>query len=595
MNETLKTFDRTINAQSTRDEPQGLAGLLKAYFRRHSSFVAVLLLYALSIILVNPLRETPMEDDWAYALTVSHLLDSGEYAPHPWVASNMPAHAAWGAAFAKSFGDSFGVLRISTLVLFAVGLLCFYGLCLEHGITNRTAAALSMTLLASPLVFRFAFNFMTDLPYMSWTLVALFAYTTAWRTSSFAWTSVGFVAAAAAILTRQFGVALLLGLVATWLLAPDRSARFRWMMGATFLPLLACAWQAYRAVASPSWSASEVAPLQQAYLLDLSTSIPNLFSRSIVILHYLALFTLPLIAVAAYAGARAGWGTLALASSSPAGLRRIVRYAAAIGLGGAFFAGLGFAFLQSDFSHGINGRAWLMPYLLWNLGLLQEGSTSLRFGLTVLTFSGGCVVAYAIGRTLIPLKRVQNMPDHERLLHVTYVFILATVLLFIQMGDEYLLILLPYALIAAGKALGPLMERHPRVLLACNVLMLAVSSLWTHGLLSVNEARWAVAETIVRERGVDPLDVYCTWKWTSYHGLKDYGSGAERPLYGTQEEFFSDWLPSYQAAADYWIVDDPIPPNGESWEIIGQEQYWSIFTKRSIYAVKREPVAALMD
>ena len=71
-----------------------------------------------------------------------------------------------------------------------------------------------MTLLASPLAFRFAFNFMTDIPYMTWSVVAIFAYTRGWRTASLSWAVLGSLAAAAAILPRQFGVPLVLVLAA---------------------------------------------------------------------------------------------------------------------------------------------------------------------------------------------------------------------------------------------------------------------------------------------------------------------------------------------------------------------------------------------
>ena len=561
---------------------------VNANFRPHVPMSGVLLAYAVAIVLVNPLRETPMEDDWAYALTVSRLLETGEYAPHPWVASNMPAHAAWGAAFAKMGGYSFGVLRISTLTLFAAGLICFYGLCLEHGIAHRSAAALAMTLLASPLAFRFAFNFMTDVPYMAWSVAAIFAYTRGWRTSSISWAVLGSLAAAAALLTRQFGVALLLGLFATWLLSSDRGARMRWIVAASLLPLAAAAWQVYHAVASPSWSAGEVAPQQRDYLLDLATSIPNLFTRSIVILHYLALFALPIVGVAAYGGAVAGWRKLAPALRDSAATLRVARYAALAAFAGLALAGIAFVFLQSDFSHRINGRAWLMPYLLWNLGILQVQPICLRFAVTAITFAGGCGLAYGILRTLFPLKALTAMPNHERILHSINAFILATVLLFVLFGDEYLLILLPYALIVAGKTFGHVVERHPRILLAGNAIMLTASLLWTHGLLAVNEARWKAAEAIVHEEGAAPLDVYSTWKWTPYHGLKDYASGTDRPPYGSQEEFFSNWLPNYREVATYWIVEDPAPPAGETWEVVGEEEYWSMFTRRSVYAVKRQ-------
>ena len=90
------------------------------------------LTFLLSVLLINPLRETAMEDDWAYALTVRHVLTSGEYRLHDWLVANMPFQAYWGALFASLGGYSFAMLRLSTLVLAAIGLVAFYHLAREH-------------------------------------------------------------------------------------------------------------------------------------------------------------------------------------------------------------------------------------------------------------------------------------------------------------------------------------------------------------------------------------------------------------------------------------------------------------------------------
>ena len=66
---------------------------------------------------INPLRECPQIDDWAYAATVWHWLDTGQYRLNEWIAANPPFQIAWGALFCRLFGESFAVLRISTIGL----------------------------------------------------------------------------------------------------------------------------------------------------------------------------------------------------------------------------------------------------------------------------------------------------------------------------------------------------------------------------------------------------------------------------------------------------------------------------------------------
>jgi hypothetical protein len=50
-----------------------------------SLFWIELAAFALTVLFVNPLRETAMEDAWSYVLTVEHPLQTGSYRPHGWL------------------------------------------------------------------------------------------------------------------------------------------------------------------------------------------------------------------------------------------------------------------------------------------------------------------------------------------------------------------------------------------------------------------------------------------------------------------------------------------------------------------------------
>lgn len=67
-----------------------------------------------AILAVNPLRETAMEDDWAYAWTVQHWLATGNYHLNDWLSANMPFQAAWGTLFSLVSGYSFTTVRFFT-------------------------------------------------------------------------------------------------------------------------------------------------------------------------------------------------------------------------------------------------------------------------------------------------------------------------------------------------------------------------------------------------------------------------------------------------------------------------------------------------
>ncbi len=153
--------------------------------RRTALLLVVLSSYLFILIFINPLRAGITDyDDWAYALSVRHLLETGRYYQHDYASANMPFQIYWGAAFASVFGYSLAILRASTLVMMTAGLVAFYFLAREHGLGPVPAALLVLGLMASPLILRLSFTFMTDIPFLSCLIIALLLYTRAIRLRS---------------------------------------------------------------------------------------------------------------------------------------------------------------------------------------------------------------------------------------------------------------------------------------------------------------------------------------------------------------------------------------------------------------------------
>src|SRR5208283_4043954 len=133
-------------------------------------------LFILTVFFVNPMREMPLEDDWAYALTVQHLLETGTYRLNDWSVTNLFFQAYWGDLFEYILGIGYGTLRVSTLVIALMGLVAFYALALEYGLTRWMAALATMILLSGPVFLFFSFSFHTDAPFLALLVVALLFY-----------------------------------------------------------------------------------------------------------------------------------------------------------------------------------------------------------------------------------------------------------------------------------------------------------------------------------------------------------------------------------------------------------------------------------
>ncbi|MFI5382563.1 MAG: hypothetical protein ACHRHE_25010, partial [Tepidisphaerales bacterium] len=72
-------------------------------------------------LLVGPRANVPVIDDWVYAWSVQHLVDTGHLQILDISAFYPLAQVLWGALFVRVAGFSFEVLRLSTLVLSALG------------------------------------------------------------------------------------------------------------------------------------------------------------------------------------------------------------------------------------------------------------------------------------------------------------------------------------------------------------------------------------------------------------------------------------------------------------------------------------------
>ena len=134
-----------------------------------------------------------------------------------------------GALFAAVFGETFGVLRLATVVFTAASALAVYGLCRQLGVDQRRSARLGTAIyLFNPLGYVLSFTFMTDGYFTGLVAISAYCYVRglARVEPEDKWVQLGSVAAALAFLVRQQGILLPLG-VLTYLVASGRLRRDR--------------------------------------------------------------------------------------------------------------------------------------------------------------------------------------------------------------------------------------------------------------------------------------------------------------------------------------------------------------------------------
>ena len=171
--------------------------------------------------------DVPFIDDWTYAWSVQHYLQTGALRMLEWSAHYPLAQILWGALFSQLLGFSFVVLHLSTLVLAWVGLLAFFLTLRELGMPPFQAGLGTLVVWCNPLFFVLSHSFMTDVPFISAMNGALLGYVR-WVNRRSTWDLyLGSGAATVAFLIRQLGMVLPLVPLASLLLVcvVDRERR----------------------------------------------------------------------------------------------------------------------------------------------------------------------------------------------------------------------------------------------------------------------------------------------------------------------------------------------------------------------------------
>ncbi|MEP7358282.1 MAG: glycosyltransferase family 39 protein, partial [Anaerolineales bacterium] len=530
-----------------------------------------------TVLLINPLRETALEDDWAYSRTVQQLLSTGTYRLDDWLAANPIFQIYWGASLSRLAGYSFGTLRVSTLILVLAGLIAFYCLAQEHGLNSFTASLATLALFASPLVLRFSFNFMTDMPFLACSILAMWLYARAIRLRHYPTMLLGSVAASAAILIRQFGVALLLALICVWLLGKGRRAQAPFFLAGLALPALAAVLQVWMASVAPNWAAAYVVQAQGQYfsglLSDPGGFLLEIIWRLSMIGQYLAFFALPftLLLLAAWIAGRRGL--------RPAAVVRQPSWPGPVRLGAA--SGLVFIGLVLSVQRG----AIVMPFMNWYFG---EISVPLRLAITLATSVGAIRLFQLVFRRYTDTPPFSAFPASRQFLDFVALFFVLEIFAFFQVGDEYLLVLLPYILIVISQRLQQHLERAPYRIAAIGLLFvsLGLGSLWTRAVLSASEAKWRGGE-LARAAGALPTQISQNWIWNSYYGMFDEFLLADDNSHRYDvASFFQEWVPARAREAEYVVAEE----KRIGWEVRAEipfEDFW--LTTQHVYLLRRLP------
>jgi hypothetical protein len=253
--------------------------------------VPLAILFVILALIISPVGEFPLSDDWIYSKTVQHLLETGQYKAHPYINANLVAQSYWGALFCKILGFSFTSLRISTLVLAFVNAWAVAKSGITLGFSRNLALLCGAMVATSPLVLQLSYSFMTDVPFFAMSNLSGFFFLKALRQPKPQLVAWGSITAAVAFLVRQFGILLPLAFIVTvaFLVWRKRYVCSKSMVFAVLMPWIAVM-GIYAVWGDALISDTPILEFSESYtgpILDGLRHVPVAFC-------YLGLFSLPL-------------------------------------------------------------------------------------------------------------------------------------------------------------------------------------------------------------------------------------------------------------------------------------------------------------
>jgi 4-amino-4-deoxy-L-arabinose transferase-like glycosyltransferase len=255
-------------------------------------------LFILSILIINPIGNFPLNDDWAYALTVKYFVENGDYRPTSWASMTLITNILWGTFYCILTGYSFTALRFATLTLSLIGILGTYILMRDLSQPRRLAVIASLTLGFNPIYYALSNTFMTDVPFTALNILSAIFFARNLRTDSDHDLCIGTALAVAATLSRQLAISVPVAFGLSMILRRGLTRRsgLRIVMPLCLCVIFLIIFQQWLTVTGPP-------PIQYkakndelfAALREYGTLLRHLVKHSLVTMLYLGLFLMPIL------------------------------------------------------------------------------------------------------------------------------------------------------------------------------------------------------------------------------------------------------------------------------------------------------------
>jgi hypothetical protein len=493
-------------------------------------------LWLVMVVLVDPRGNFPLDDDWSYGRSVQALVEDHHFYLTGFTAMPLVAQVIWGALFSLPAGFSFTALRLSTLVLGLAGILAIYFLLREARASRGVAFLGALGVACNPLYCLLAFTFMTDVPFVAVSSLALLFLVRGASRGRDRDLLLGVLFGGTALLIRQPALLIFVAFGVAYL--ATRGVSRRSVVTAVAPAAVAGAGLlAYRrlleaTIGVPVLYGRPYDPLNEAAASAFDAA-GQFLDRIGVAFVYLGLFLLPLAIVVS--------------------TRRLLLLTAP--LVGAVMVGLVWADKLMPLSGNIvYDEVGLGPPLLrdvYILGLphLERAPREVWIIVTAAGVAGALLIVEQLALTILGLARRLSLAPVLGLVGLALYLVSIAIAGYL---DRYLVFALPFALLCvAAPARGRWRTVAAGVVLA---VYAAVSVAGTHDYLSWNRARWSALDDLTA-RGVSYREIDGGFEFNGWYGYDP--SYRETPgksgwwVYGDRYVLSFGPLPGFEVMARY--------------------------------------------
>ena len=145
---------------------QKILATLKPYWFKYWPQLSLLGIWVLAILIVWPVGEFSINDDWGWSVSVYWWRENGALEFSHWFAMTLITQLSLAMVWTEIFGLSQTSLRFLVLLLAGLSLLAVFGFARECGNDRRLSFLIAVSLIGFAPFVGVSFTFMTEAPFL---------------------------------------------------------------------------------------------------------------------------------------------------------------------------------------------------------------------------------------------------------------------------------------------------------------------------------------------------------------------------------------------------------------------------------------------